>query len=60
MSDIKILDNIDFEFAKGFQSSMHQIILSATDLAYYLACISLILTIVMMLMQGDEINKVFS
>lgn len=58
--DTQILNTINFEFLEGFQKAMHALSAAGNDLAYWLAYITLTFTIVMMLLQGDEINKIFS
>jgi type IV secretion system protein TrbL len=58
--DTQVLNTINFQFLEGFQKSMHAISAAGSDLAYWLAYITLTFTIIMMLLQGEEINKVFS
>lgn len=58
--DTQVLNTINFQFLEGFQKSMSAISAAGSDLAYWLAYITLVFTIVMMLLQGDEINKIFS
>lgn len=58
--DTQILNTINFQFLEGFQKAMHAISAAGSDLAYWLAYITLVFTVVMMLLQGDEINKIFS
>lgn len=60
MSSVKILDSIDYEFLTGFQHAMHSVTVAATDLAYYLAYITLAFTTIMLLLKGEEINKLLS
>ena len=59
-ADTQILNTINFQFLEGFQKAMHTISAAGIDLAYWLAYITLTFTIIMMLLQGEEINKVFS
>ena len=59
-ADTQVLNTINYQFLEGFQKAMHAISAAGTDLAYYLAYITLTFTIVMMLLQGEEINKLIS
>ncbi len=60
MADVQVLNTINQEFLTGFQQSMHEIFLAGNNLAYWLAYITISFTTLMMILQGEEINKLLS
>ncbi|GGF99149.1 MULTISPECIES: type IV secretion system protein [Cysteiniphilum] len=60
MADVQILNTINQEFLMGFQQSMHEIFLAGNNLAYWLAYITISFTTLLMLLQGEEVNKMLS
>ncbi|WP_440616363.1 type IV secretion system protein [Cysteiniphilum sp. 6C5] len=60
MADVRILNMINHEFLMGFQQSMHEIFLAGNNLAYWLAYITISFMTLLMLLQGEEVNKMLS
>lgn len=57
---VKVLDTIDYQFLDAFHLATHTITLAAVNLAYWLAYISILVSVCFMLLQNGDLNKMLS